>query len=116
MPGQRDWASFTVPDVALRSTVRRIFRIDVRWRRNGVEIHFFGEGFLRYQVRRMVGALLEVGRGRRSAADLAALIECPAPGAPLPTAPARGLTLERVFYRPSPGLEIEGAETPSDEA
>jgi tRNA U38,U39,U40 pseudouridine synthase TruA len=47
----------------------------------------------------MVGALLDVGRGRLADADFAQLLDHPQPGAPLLTAPARGLTLERVFYR-----------------
>ncbi|MEE4270847.1 MAG: tRNA pseudouridine(38-40) synthase TruA [Thermoanaerobaculales bacterium] len=104
LPGRRDWASFTVPEVARRPTVRRLFAIDLEWRRHGVELHFFGEGFLRYQVRRMAGALLELGCGRMTFAELRRLVDEPTPGAHLPTAPAKGLTLERVFYRSSPRL------------
>lgn len=104
LPGRRDWASFTVPEVAQRSSVRTVFGVDMVPRRSGLELHFFGEGFLRYQVRRMVGALLEVGRGRMSLPELENLLHHPRPGAPLPTAPATGLTLERVYYRRSPRL------------
>lgn len=104
LPGRRDWASFTVPDVARRSSIRTINRTDVVWRRSGLEIHFFGEGFLRYQVRRMVGALLEVGRGRMGVAQFNDLLDSPTPGTPIPTAPARGLCLERVYYRASAKL------------
>ena len=64
LPGRRDWSSFTVPEVAGRGAVRSVFRIDAAWRRSGLELHVFGEGFLRYQVRRMVAALLELGHGR----------------------------------------------------
>jgi tRNA pseudouridine38-40 synthase len=102
--GRRDWASFTVPEVAHRSTVRTVFRIEPVEGRDGMAFHFFGEGFLRYQVRRMIGALLEVGRGRMNVAELEHLLDRPSPGAPLPTAPARGLTLERVYYRSSPKI------------
>jgi tRNA pseudouridine38-40 synthase len=104
LPGRRDWASFTVPEVARRSTVRTLFRTSTVWRRSGVELHFFGEGFLRYQVRRMAGALLEVGRGRMTEGQFSDLLESPSPGAPIPTAPARGLCLERVYYRSSAKL------------
>jgi len=97
--GRHDWASFTVPNPEIGSTVRTIFRVSLRPRRWGVDLDFVGDGFLRYQVRRMVGAVLEVGQGRRCVDDLLALIERPQPGAPVHTAPARGLTLERVFYR-----------------
>lgn len=104
LPGRRDWASFTVPEVARRSTIRSLFRTDVVWRRTGLELHFFGEGFLRYQIRRMVGALLELGYGRMSPRRFASLLARPSPGAHVPTAPARGLTLERVYYRTSEKL------------
>lgn len=101
LPGRRNWTSFTVPEVARRTSVRTIHRTDVVWRRSGLELHFFGDGFLRYQVRRMVGALLEVGRGRMTVGAFNTLLDSPTPGAPIPTAPARGLSLERVYYRSS---------------
>lgn len=97
--GRHDFGSFTVPEAATEPAVRRLFRIDIAPRRAGVDLRFVGDGFLRYQVRRMVGALLEVGRGRLGESELRQLLEQPRPGAPLPTAPARGLTLERVYYR-----------------
>jgi tRNA U38,U39,U40 pseudouridine synthase TruA len=83
-------------------------------RRNGVDFAFLGEGFLRYQVRRMVGALLEVGWGRRTIDQLHELLSDPLPGAPLQTAPAAGLTLERVYYRTTPAMK-NSANVPSPE-
>ena len=103
--GRHDWSSFTVPEVARRGAVRMVFRVDPVWRRAGLEIHVLGEGFLRYQVRRMVGALLAVGGGRMTTDDIVDLLDHPRPGAPLPTAPASGLSLERVYYRSSPRIE-----------
>lgn len=102
--GRRDWASFTVPEVARRGAVRTMFRVEAVWRRSGLEVHVIGEGFLRYQVRRMVGALLEVGRGGMSSDAFFELLDSPSPGAQIPTAPAKGLSLERVYYRASPRL------------
>jgi len=104
LPGRRDWASFTVPEVARQGAVRTVHRVAPVWRRSGLEVHVIGEGFLRYQVRRMVGALLEVGHGSMSPEAFFDLLDSPAPGARIPTAPARGLSLERVYYRASPGL------------
>jgi tRNA pseudouridine38-40 synthase len=100
--GKHDWASFTVLDPDRESTVRDIFGVRLQPRREGINLEFVGSGFLRYQVRRMVGVLLEIGRGRRAIEDLRTLIEDPQPGAPIQTAPASGLTLERVYYRRSP--------------
>jgi tRNA pseudouridine38-40 synthase len=107
--GLRDVASFTVPDAVTGSTERRLYRASIHRRRNGFEFSFVGDGFLRYQVRRMVGALLAVGRGRLDAGSFRRLLEQPSPGAPLDTAPARGLTLEKVYYRRLPdGADVEG--------
>ena len=61
---------------------------------DNLDFDFVGNGFLRYQVRRLVGALLEVGTGRRSADDFRSLLATPEPGSPVWTATARGLTLE----------------------
>jgi tRNA pseudouridine38-40 synthase len=115
LPGRRDWASFTVPEAVRRSTIRTLFRAEVLWRRSGLDLHFFGEGFLRYQVRRMVGALLEVGCGRMSTRRFAGLLLRPSPGASVPTAPAKGLTLERVYYRASEKLSISSPDTGPEE-
>jgi len=103
-PGRHDWASFTVPNPGTQSTTRTLFRVRLRHRRKGVDLDFFGEGFLRYQVRRMVGALLEVGSGQRGVDDLRGLIENPRPGASIRTAPAQGLCLEHVYYRSCPAV------------
>ncbi len=102
--GSRDMASFSVPQS--KSTVRTLHRAWIEDRRDGMDLHFVGDGFLRYQVRRMVGAVLEVGLGRLSLTDFGTLLTRPQPGAPIQTAPARGLTLERVFYRQSPLLQM----------
>lgn len=104
LPGTRDWASFTVRNPAPGPTVRSLY--DVRWRphRLGLDLEFVGNAFLRYQVRRMVGAVLEVGRGRKSLDDLRLLLDRPTPGASIQTAPPEGLCLEKVYYRRPPVL------------
>lgn len=104
LQGTRDWASFTVPDPGPQSTIRSLFEARLIPRRFGAELRFVGDGFLRYQVRRMVGAVLEVGRQRRDLESLRRLLDHPTPGAPIHTAPAAGLCLEKVYYRRSPVL------------
>jgi len=98
LEGRFDAASFTVPDHGRAATVRTVRRVEVRRLPWGARIEVEGDGFLRYQVRRMVGALLEVGWGRRPPEWLADLVAHPQPGARIATAPARGLTLEAVRY------------------
>ncbi len=102
--GTHDWASFSVPDLPVKTTIRTVHTARLRPRRNGIDFEFTGNGFLRYQVRRMVGALLEVGRGRRSIDQIQSLVQDPRPGASITTAPAVGLSLEHVYYRKTPAL------------
>jgi tRNA pseudouridine38-40 synthase len=105
LPGRRDMASFSIPQQM--PTERTLYRAWTEDRRNGLILHFVGDGFLRYQVRRMAGAALDVGRGRVELAEFEDLLLRPQPGARVQTAPARGLTLERVFYRDSPRLHLD---------
>jgi tRNA pseudouridine38-40 synthase len=97
--GRHDFASFTVPTASAASTQRTLFRVSPLRRGSGLDLEFLGDSFLRYQVRRMVGALLEVGHGRLPPDRMRRMLEQPQAGAAVATAPARGLTLERVFYR-----------------
>jgi tRNA pseudouridine38-40 synthase len=61
------------------------------------------DAFLPHQVRRTVGALVQVGLGRQSAADLADLLREPRPAVAGPAAPPQGLCLMKVNY---PGLDL----------
>lgn len=79
------------------STVRNLERFLVRRQGDGVVIDAVANAFLPHQVRRMVGALVEVGRGKMNSDAYARLLEGP-PSSAGPAAPARGLTLVRVEY------------------
>ena len=57
-----------------------------------------GDGFLRHMVRALVGTLVEIGRGGRSPASLAALLAGGTRTQAGPSAPAQGLFLVRVDY------------------
>ncbi|MBI4477055.1 MAG: tRNA pseudouridine(38-40) synthase TruA [Acidobacteria bacterium] len=57
-----------------------------------------GDGFLRHMVRAIVGTLVEIGRGRREAASIDALLAAGDRSRAGPTAPAHGLCLVNVEY------------------
>ena len=59
-----------------------------------------GSGFLRHMVRTIVGTLVEIGRGRRSAESMAHLLVLHDRAQAGPTAPAAGLFLVGVDYGP----------------
>jgi tRNA pseudouridine38-40 synthase len=94
--GHHDFAAFRLAGGATATSVRRIFAAG--WSEEGPELVFriAGEGFLRGMVRSLVGTLIEVGQGRRSLDDLRSLLGGGERGDAGPTAPARGLCLERV--------------------
>ena len=99
--GEHDFAAFALSGHAgtgKRGTVRTVTAARLAARGRRLDIVVEGDGFLRGMVRRLAGALVEVGRGARPAAWFAALVSEPATRPPAPTAPAHGLTLERVFY------------------
>lgn len=60
-----------------------------------------GKSFMRYMVRKMVGTLLDVGRGKLRAADIPELIAAKDRSRSGPTAPPQGLYLVSVEYAES---------------
>jgi tRNA pseudouridine38-40 synthase len=63
-----------------------------------VRFEIGGDGFLRHMVRNIVGTVLEVGSGRMSVDDFCSVLEGKDRSAAGPTAPARGLFLQEVYY------------------
>ncbi len=96
--GEKDFAAFMAAGSNVRSTIRRMEV--ARLSRNGHlwELDFQGNGFLRHQVRTLVGTLLDVGRGWTSVDHFACLLQGGSRSGAGRTAPAHGLTLVRVAY------------------
>jgi len=98
LAGAHDFSAFTVADCETKTNVRTVTDVRVERDEHLLKLFFTGDGFLRYQVRTMVGALVESNRGRLKAGSITELIESRnrrLVGAP---APARGLTLMKVEY------------------
>ena len=100
--GRRDFRSFTASDDAeqagSRSTVVVIDRVDIAEDGDLVLIAVEGSHFLWKMVRRIVGVLVEIGRGGLET-DAAARLVADLSDAPARlTAPASGLFLQRVYY------------------
>jgi tRNA pseudouridine38-40 synthase len=102
LTGKHDFASFTSnPGYERKSTTRHIRSIRIVKKKSGIlELTFDGNGFLYRMVRNLVGAMVKVGQGRLSPADLKKILKARSCiGAP-PTAPAEGLYLLKVQYSP----------------
>ncbi|MFN7623981.1 MAG: tRNA pseudouridine(38-40) synthase TruA [Acidobacteriota bacterium] len=102
--GRHDFRGFTVTDCEATTSVRTVTAVELRQDGEVIAIDITGNGFLRYQVRTMVAALLELNgdRHRRYAArgiySMAALIDAGERSLIGSTAPAHGLTLMKVEY------------------
>jgi tRNA pseudouridine38-40 synthase len=105
LEGTHDFRAFTEElEPQVENTVRQLFRCRVS--RQGGEYRFTvrGTAFLRGMMRRMAGAILEVGRGKRNAHEIAGLLDPKTrEGLQWPVVlPAKGLTLLQVRYGPHP--------------
>jgi tRNA pseudouridine38-40 synthase len=100
--GTHDFASFQAAGSKPGPTIRRLDRAELLEDGPSLAIELAGSGFLRHMVRNAVGTILEVGRGRRRADSMPALLAALDRSAAGPTAPGRGLTLVRVEYGPKP--------------
>jgi tRNA pseudouridine38-40 synthase len=99
--GRHDFLSFAAnPNRELETTVRNIFSFEVK--KSGPRYTFIvkGDGFLYKQVRSMAGFLLSVGKGNEKPEAVKELLSSATPRtARVETAPSRGLSLWKVFYK-----------------
>jgi tRNA pseudouridine38-40 synthase len=101
--GKHDFKAFAIKEE--RQTVREIFKVHLsidlsRHSNHHMELGFIGSGFLRGQVRSMVGTLVEVGTGKRDSRSIAKLLEGSTRKDAGPTAPAQGLYFVEAGYTP----------------
>jgi tRNA pseudouridine38-40 synthase len=99
LAGFNDYRAFTDDDPAEKSTRVLVEGIALAEAGPLVLIRVEGSHFLWKMVRRLVGVLVEVGRGRLRGTEVAALLAGPSTLPARLTAPAAGLFLERVSYR-----------------
>jgi len=80
------------------STKVKLDAVDIKEEGDLIVLRFIGSHFLWRMVRRMVGVLVEVGRGHLTYSDVKKIMNQPSDIPAKHTAPASGLFLERVFY------------------
>lgn len=96
--GEKDFKSFSGNPKMKKSTVRKIFNIDILRNGNILRFYFHGSGFLQYQIRIMVGTLLEVGYHKKRAEEMEEILLSRDRRRAGYTAPAKGLCLMKVEY------------------
>jgi len=103
--GEHDFTSFAASsgsedDDRDRNMVREMFSSEIVRVPESEEIAYVvrGKSFLRYMVRKIVGTLLEVGKGRLAPSDIPALFELRDRTRSGPTVPPHGLYLVALEY------------------
>ena len=92
-----DFSAFCANPKMKKSTVRCVQEISIERQGEELQLTFRGNGFLHNMVRILVGTLVEVGRGERSAQSVAELFGAKREQAGF-LAPASGLCLMEVIY------------------
>jgi tRNA pseudouridine38-40 synthase len=100
--GMHDFRSFSDDDPTEKSTEVLVETLDLHEDGDLIVVHIEGSHFIWKMVRRLVGVLVEVGRGGLALDDAAALLTGDSGLPARLTAPAAGLFLERVYYEGDP--------------
>ena len=79
--------------------VKDIWKFDIQEKRKELQFVVEGSGFLYKMVRSMVGGLFEVGRGKIEVQLIKELLKSRKRTEVVVSAPAKGLCLEKVYYR-----------------
>jgi tRNA pseudouridine38-40 synthase len=96
--GEHDFQSFCAAGSSARTTVRRIYSLEVEKKDSLITIRVTGNGFLYNMVRIIAGTLIEVGKGRYSPARVEEMLAAKDRAKAGPTAPARGLILVNYIF------------------
>ena len=96
--GMHDFRSFSDDDPEEKSTAVLIDDVSIGENGDLILIRIAGSHFLWKMVRRMVGVLVEIGRGGLPVAQIDRFLREPSATPAKLTAPSSGLFLEHVFY------------------
>lgn len=108
MEGTHDFQCFQASGGEERlTTVRTIYKLEIRPDGENTDIVVTGDGFLYNMVRIITGTLVEVGMGKMAPGQLAQIIKSGDRQEAGHTAPPQGLYLARVYYdtKEIPGYE-----------
>lgn len=96
--GEHDFRAFVTDNKEKENCVRTITKVNIKEDKEKIIITFTGNGFLRYQVRNMVGVLIKVGENKLSPEDVDKIIESCDRTKASKTAPPEGLYLVDIKY------------------
>ena len=97
--GTHDFRAFVTDNKEKENCIRTIYKAKIQQEDNIIKITFEGNGFLRYQVRNMVGILIRVGENKISPKDVEKILESKDRKKSGKTAPPEGLYLTKISYK-----------------
>lgn len=96
--GTHDFTSFVSSEDIRENKVRTIYKTNIKRNKDILEISFIGNGFMKYQVRNMVGLLLTIGEHKKDITQVESIINNKNRSQRFKTADACGLYLKKVWY------------------
>ena len=96
--GEHDFKGFKASGTSSKSSVRTIYKADLRQEGERIIIELTGSGFLYNMVRIIAGTLVDVGLGKTKAYDIPSIIEAKDRKLAGKTLPPHGLYLLKVEY------------------
>jgi tRNA pseudouridine38-40 synthase len=96
--GRHDFASFQNSGSDISDTVRTLEMIDIKKVNDEYYFDIKGNGFLYNMVRIIMGTFIEIGQGKMKLESLSEILESKDRRKAGYTAPAKGLTLMKVYY------------------
>lgn len=96
--GTHDFTSFISSEDLREDKVRTIYKTSITRKKDILTISFQADGFMKYQVRNMVGLLIEIGSGKKEINDVEKILNLKNRKTSIKLAPAEGLYLKKVWY------------------
>lgn len=103
--GTHDFSAFCAAATQVEDKHRTVYSVEVLQDGKVITIRVIGNGFLYNMVRIIAGTLMKVGKGQMTREDVRAALEGCNRFQAGPTAPAKGLTLMKIWY-PELGEEL----------
>lgn len=96
--GEHDFKPFVSEEAIKSSYVRTIYSVDMKKEGDIITISFTGNGFMKYQVRNMVGVLIKIGSGKLTTDSVKNILNGTMDKSKIITAKSSGLYLKEVVY------------------
>ena len=97
--GQHNYQDFTSKEEDENGFMREIYKINVEQNKEFVFVRFVGNGFMRYQIRNMIGTAINIANGKEELSFIDKHLDSDKRDIVSYKAPASGLYLVEVIYK-----------------